>query len=123
MDEFKSKPMATKQDLLTWSGVPRSNFYYKRVDGIRGRKPSEMTHAQMIFNRYYDWYNIHRKYGAFGRKSPELYLRQNDLISGPYKTKRIPDISQILTPFCPKIKWSIHYYLKKLHLLFEIRLY
>jgi hypothetical protein len=46
MDQFKSKPMVTKQDLLTWSGVPRSSFYYKRGDGLRGRKPSEMTITQ-----------------------------------------------------------------------------
>ena len=46
MDQFKSKPMVTKQDLLTWSGVPRSSFYYKRGDGLRGRNPSEMTITQ-----------------------------------------------------------------------------
>ena len=46
MDQFKSNPMATKQDLLSWSGVPRSSFYYKRGDGIRGRKSSEMTVTQ-----------------------------------------------------------------------------
>jgi hypothetical protein len=46
MEQFKSKPMITKQDLLTWSGVPRSSFYYKRGDGLRGRKPSEMTVTQ-----------------------------------------------------------------------------
>jgi putative transposase len=43
MEQFKSNPMVTKQDLLSWSGVPRSSFYYKRGDGIRGRKPSKMT--------------------------------------------------------------------------------
>jgi len=46
MGQFKSNPMVTKQDLLCWSGVPRSSFYYKRGDGIRGRKPSEMTVTQ-----------------------------------------------------------------------------
>jgi putative transposase len=46
MGQFKSNPMVTKQDLLSWSGVPRSSFYYKRGDGIRGRKPSEMTVTQ-----------------------------------------------------------------------------
>jgi hypothetical protein len=35
--------MVSKQDLLDWSEVPRSSFYYKRGDGLRGRKPSEMT--------------------------------------------------------------------------------
>ena len=46
MEQFKSNPMVTKQDLLSWSGVPRSSFYYKRGDGIRGRKPSKMTITQ-----------------------------------------------------------------------------
>lgn len=46
MEQFKSKPMVTQQDLLSWSGVPRSSFYYKRGDGIRGRKPSNMTITQ-----------------------------------------------------------------------------
>lgn len=46
MEQFKSKPMVTKQDLLSWSSVPRSSFYYKRGDDIRGRKPSEMTITQ-----------------------------------------------------------------------------
>ena len=49
-------------------------------------------HAQMIFNRHYEWYNNHRKHGELGRKSPEQYLRENDLISGPYKTEKISDI-------------------------------
>jgi hypothetical protein len=31
---------------LSWSGVPRNSFYYKRGDGIRGCKPSEMTITQ-----------------------------------------------------------------------------
>jgi len=35
--------MVSKQNLLSWSGVPRSSFYYKRGDGLRGRKPSEAT--------------------------------------------------------------------------------
>ena len=43
MQSFQSHPMVSKQDLLSWSGVPRSSFYYKRGDGIRGRKPSQMT--------------------------------------------------------------------------------
>lgn len=38
--------MVTKQDLLSWSGVPRSSFYYKRGDGIRGCKPSKKTNTQ-----------------------------------------------------------------------------
>ena len=46
MQSFQSHPMVSKQDLLSWSGVPRSSFYYKRGDGIRGRKPSQLTITQ-----------------------------------------------------------------------------
>lgn len=35
--------MSSTQDILAWSGVPRSSYYYKRGNGMRGRKPSEMT--------------------------------------------------------------------------------
>jgi transposase InsO family protein len=37
-----------------------------------------------VLNRGYDWYNNPPKHGALGRKSPEQYLRENDLISGSY---------------------------------------
>jgi hypothetical protein len=43
MEQFKLNPIVTNQDLLSWSGVPRSSFYYKRGNGIRGRKPSKMN--------------------------------------------------------------------------------
>ena len=46
MQQFQSHPMVSKQDLLSWSGVPRSSYYYKRGDGLRGRKPSQMTVTQ-----------------------------------------------------------------------------
>jgi hypothetical protein len=35
--------MVNKQELLEWSNVPRSSCYYQRGDGLRGRKPSEVT--------------------------------------------------------------------------------
>ncbi len=43
MQQYQSHPMVSKQDLLTWSGVPRSSYYYKRGEGLRGRKPSTRT--------------------------------------------------------------------------------
>lgn len=45
-------------------------------------------HAPMILNIYYDCYNNHRKHSSPGRNSPEQYLRENDHISGPYKTEK-----------------------------------
>ena len=38
--------MVSKKELIDWSGVPHSSFYYKRGSGNRGRKPSEMTVTQ-----------------------------------------------------------------------------
>ena len=51
--QFESHPMVCKQNPLKWSGVSRSRFYYKRVDGLRGRKPSKMTinsDGELIYN-------------------------------------------------------------------------
>jgi putative transposase len=46
MDQFKSNPMVSMLDLLSWSGVPRNSFYYKRGNGLHGRKPSMMNVTQ-----------------------------------------------------------------------------
>jgi putative transposase len=46
MEWFTSNPMDSKQDFLSWSAIPRSCFYYKRGDGVRGRKPSKMIITQ-----------------------------------------------------------------------------
>jgi transposase InsO family protein len=79
---------------FTHVATPEENAYIEALHSNVQREVVErfefesIYHAQMIFNRYYDWYNNHRKHGALGRKSPIL--------------------SQILTPFCPKIKGSIH---------------
>jgi transposase InsO family protein len=59
-------------------------------------------HAHMIFNRYYDWYNNHRKHGVLGRKSPEQYLSENDFISGPYKTEKNTNILSYFNPLLSK---------------------
>ena len=59
-------------------------------------------HAQIIFNRYYEWYNNHHINLALARKSPEKYLRDNQLISGPYKTEKITEIVTNLNPILSK---------------------
>jgi len=38
--------MVCTTELLQWSAVPRSSYYYKRGEGLRGRKPSSMTVTQ-----------------------------------------------------------------------------
>ncbi len=94
---------------FTHVATPEENAYIEALHSNVQREVVErfefesIYHAQMIFNRYYEWYNNHLKHGALGRKSPEQYLRDNDLISGPYKTEKYPILSQILTPFCSKI--------------------
>jgi hypothetical protein len=33
-------------------------------------------HTQIIFIRYYDWYNNHHKHGSLCRISPERFLKE-----------------------------------------------
>ena len=62
-------------------------------------------HAQIIFNRYYELYNNHRKHAALGRKSPKQYLSENHLISGAYKTeKKIRNCIKFLPNFAPNLR-------------------
>ena len=73
-------------------GVSNLQSYTKRRNNVQREAVERFEfesiyHAQMIFNRYYEWYNNHRKHGYLGRKSPEQYLRENGLISGPYTTE------------------------------------
>jgi len=93
---------------FTHVATPEENAYIEALHSNVQREVVEryefesIYHAQMIFNRYYDWYNNHRKHGALGRKSPEQYLRENDLISGPYKTEKISDIVSNFNPILSK---------------------
>lgn len=74
--------------------TPEENAYIEALHSNIQREVVErfefesIYHAQMIFNRYYDWYNNHRKHGSLGRKSPEQFIRENNNISGPYKTEK-----------------------------------
>ena len=83
---------------FTHVATPEENAYIEALHSNVQREVVEryefesVYHAQMIFSRYYEWYNNHRKHGALGRKSPEQYLREKNLISGPYKTEKISDI-------------------------------
>jgi len=93
---------------LQYVATPEENAYIEALHSNFQREVVErfefesIYHAQMIFNRYYDWYNNHRKHGALGRKSPEQYLRENDLISGPYKTEKKSDIVSNFNPILSK---------------------
>jgi putative transposase len=93
---------------FTHVATPEENAYIEALHSNVQREVIEryefesIYHAQMIFNRYYDWYNNHRKHGALGRKSPEQYLCEIDLISGPYKTEKKSDIVSNFNPILSK---------------------
>lgn len=86
---------------FTHVATPEENAYIEALHSNVQREVVErfefesVYHAQLIFHRYYEWYNHHRKHGALGRKSPEQFLREKALISEPYKTKKEPILSQI----------------------------
>jgi transposase InsO family protein len=93
---------------FTHVATPEENAYIEALHCNVQREVVErfefesIYHAQMIFNRYYDWYNYHRKHGSLGRKSPEQYLASYQQISGPYKTEKISDIVSNFNPILSK---------------------
>jgi transposase InsO family protein len=93
---------------FTHVATPEENAYIEALHSNVQREVVErfefefIYHAQMIFNRYYEWYNNHSKHGSLGRKSPEKYFRENNLISGPYKTEKITDIDSNFNPILSK---------------------
>jgi len=102
MEQFKSNPMVTKQDLLSWSGVPRSSFYYKRGDGLRRRKPSEMTITQdgeLIENTVVlqDVENIlQQEFCCYGYKNVWDELKQKGYIINHKKVYRLMKVHNLL---------------------------
>lgn len=46
IQQFEKNPMVCTTELLQRSAIPRSTYYYKRGEGLRGRKPSTMTVTQ-----------------------------------------------------------------------------
>jgi transposase InsO family protein len=83
---------------FTHVATPDENAYIEALHSNVQREVVErfefesIYHAQMIFQRYYEWYNTKRKHGALGRKSPEQYLQAYENISGPYKTEKKSEI-------------------------------
>jgi putative transposase len=96
------------QQEFTHVATPEENAYIEALHSNVQREVIErfefesVYHAQMIFQRYYDWYNHHRKHGALGRKSPEQFLREQALLSGPYKTEKRNDFVSNFNPFLSK---------------------
>lgn len=93
---------------FTHVATPEENAYIEALHSNVQREVVErfefesIYHAQLVFQRYYNWYNNHRKHGSLGRKSPEQFLREQALISGPYKTEKIPDIVSNFKPILSK---------------------
>lgn len=90
---------------FTHVATPEENAYIEALHSNIQREVVErfefesIYHAQMIFNRYYEWYNKERKHGSLGRKSPEQFL---DLITVPVKTKKITEIVSNFNPITSK---------------------
>jgi putative transposase len=76
---------------FTHVATPEENAYIEVLHSIIQREVIErfeidsLYHAQMIFCRYYEWYNTVRKHGSPGRKTPESVWKENP-IPLPYKT-------------------------------------
>ena len=93
---------------FTHVATPEENAYIEALNSNVMREVVErfefksIYYAQMIFNRYYDCYNNHLTHGALGRKSPENYLRENGLISGPYEIENKSEIVSNFNPFLSK---------------------
>lgn len=93
---------------FTHIATPEENAYIEALHSNIEREVIErfefesIYHAQMIFTRYYDWYNNHRKHGSLGRKSPEQFLKLNNQQSGPYKTEKKIEIVSNFNPILSK---------------------
>jgi len=93
---------------FTHVATPEENAYIESLHSNVQREVVEryefesIYHAQLIFNRYYDWYNNHRKHGSLGRKSPEQFLKIFNQKSVPYKTEKKSDIVSNFNPVLSK---------------------
>lgn len=102
MHQFQTHSVVSKQDLLSWSGVPRSSFYYKRGGGLRGRKPSEITitsNGELIGNTVVvkDVESIlQQEFCCYGYKNVWDELKQKGYIINHKKVYRLMKIHNLL---------------------------
>jgi transposase InsO family protein len=79
---------------FTHVATPEENAYIEALYSNVQREVIErfefdsIYHAQLIFNRYYQWYNQERKHGSLNRKTPD-YIWNQYYQSIPYKTKNL----------------------------------
>lgn len=83
---------------FTHAATPEENAYIEALHSNIQREVVEryefesIYHGQMIFSRYYEWYNNHRKHGSLGRKSPEQYLKEYEAKSCHVENQKIIEI-------------------------------
>ena len=83
---------------FTHVATPEENAYIEALHSNIQREVVEryefesIYHAQMIFSRYYEWYNNHRKHGSLGRKSPEQFLKEYQAKSCQVENQKITEI-------------------------------
>jgi len=93
---------------FTHVATPEENAYIEALHSNVQREVVErfefesIYHAQMIFSRYYEWYNNYRKHGSLGRKSPEQFLLQYAQKNQPCKTEKLPEIVSNFNPVLSK---------------------
>lgn len=79
-----------KNTLRKWGEIAPSGMLQKlNTENYGPKRIMSVYPCQTISNRYYDWYNNHRKHGSLGRKSPEQFLQLFNQKSMPYKTEKI----------------------------------
>jgi len=83
---------------FTHVATPEENAYIEALHSNIQREVVEryefefIYHAQVVFTRYNEWYNNHRKHGSLGRKSPEQFLLLHAKTNQSCKTEKIPEI-------------------------------
>lgn len=93
---------------FTHVATPEENAYIEALHSNVQREVVEryefesIYHAQMIFSRYYEWYNNHRKHGSLGRKSPEQYLRDYAQSIKHCQTEKLTEIVSNFNPILSK---------------------
>ena len=73
--------------------TPQDNPYIEGLHSIIQREVVDrfefdsIYHAQLVFERYYKWYNHRRKHGSLSGMTPQSAWDQNNFKPFPYKTK------------------------------------
>jgi transposase InsO family protein len=75
--------------------TPQDNPYIEGLHSIIQREVVDrfefdsIYHAQLVFDRYYRWYNERRRHGSLAGLTPQKAWDQNNFKPFPYKTKNL----------------------------------